>query len=574
MKSHSFGIPLVATLALSLAVAQATASAGTASPPRGVSPSKANLYVPDRSSQWKCLDGSKTIPFNAVNDDYCDCPDGSDEPGTSACGTGHFHCANVGHVASDIKSSRVNDGVCDPECCDGSDEYNGAIHCPNVCDEVGAEAGLERERVRAIEAEGSRLRKVYIEHGQNTKLQWTEDLFGLRERTTTVKKEATKAKEQLDLANEELDKFLEGSKATREAERRAQLKPYLEQQTQRLIRVKESKAFLEKALQDLKENYNKNYHDLAVKNTVSGFDELMGTGTVGDQEVEETEETVAATEEYQPPTADQALEGEQSPDRQFSALQDESYSIQREIGRLHDLLVGMKHEYNTEYNDEAVLKAIQIADDFEVEWDTSLNEFKGELPIDIPVEDSDDGPEAEKFKAVADEKQSAFDSASEEQRVVEEKIRDIEKKQRVDFGPDGTFVRMMDECFEFKDIEYTYSLCMFGSANQKSHSTTFLGKFSNWVGDDYNTQMYTGGTKCWNGPDRSVKLIMTCGTVNEIVSVAEPEKCEYVFKMQTPAVCAVLDDAVSNEEERSSEESVPPTSNVEPEVEVKKRDEL
>lgn len=85
--------------------------------------------------------------------------------------------------------------------------------------------------------------------------------------------------------------------------------------------------------------------------------------------------------------------------------------------------------------------------------------------------------------------------------------------------------------------------------------TWFLRTFSNWVGKDYNTQMYTGGTKCWNGPDRSVKLIMTCGTVNEIVSVNEPEKCEYVFKMQTPAVCAVLDDVVSDVGEDSS---VPP----------------
>ena len=50
----------------------------------GVQPALLSSYKPLANSKWKCLDGSKEIPWDAVNDDYCDCKDGSDEPGMKA----------------------------------------------------------------------------------------------------------------------------------------------------------------------------------------------------------------------------------------------------------------------------------------------------------------------------------------------------------------------------------------------------------------------------------------------------------------------------------------------------------
>lgn len=39
------------------------------------------LPLYDPSKDFTCLDGSQLIRFSSVNDDYCDCNDGSDEPG-------------------------------------------------------------------------------------------------------------------------------------------------------------------------------------------------------------------------------------------------------------------------------------------------------------------------------------------------------------------------------------------------------------------------------------------------------------------------------------------------------------
>ena len=60
---------------------------------------------------FTCDGGTKTYSKDEINDSFCDCSDGSDEPGTSACAGNIFSCANKGYRIIQIPSSRVDDGT-------------------------------------------------------------------------------------------------------------------------------------------------------------------------------------------------------------------------------------------------------------------------------------------------------------------------------------------------------------------------------------------------------------------------------------------------------------------------------
>ncbi|KAH9628104.1 hypothetical protein HF086_018320 [Spodoptera exigua] len=91
----------------------------------GVLYSQMARYRPDQQNEFSCLKSNQKIPFEQVNDDYCDCDDGTDEPSTNACINGTFYCETQFRKKpvsfNMIPSSQVNDGICD--CCDGSDEW-------------------------------------------------------------------------------------------------------------------------------------------------------------------------------------------------------------------------------------------------------------------------------------------------------------------------------------------------------------------------------------------------------------------------------------------------------------------
>mmetsp|Transcript_101726 Transcript_101726/g.255051 ORF Transcript_101726/g.255051 Transcript_101726/m.255051 type:complete len:465 (+) Transcript_101726:98-1492(+) len=118
---------------------------------RGVAPESQDLYKPGSPIHCKGEKGETlSVQFEAVNDEYCDCADGLDEPGTGACAGQEqtlFHCPNEGSTPQLIYASRVDDGICD--CCDGSDEAGmkarnpGVAACTNMCAEQGK---IEKEQ--------------------------------------------------------------------------------------------------------------------------------------------------------------------------------------------------------------------------------------------------------------------------------------------------------------------------------------------------------------------------------------------------------------------------------------------
>eukprot|EP00927_Polykrikos_kofoidii_P036633 TRINITY_DN30925_c0_g1_i1.p1 TRINITY_DN30925_c0_g1~~TRINITY_DN30925_c0_g1_i1.p1 ORF type:complete len:455 (+),score=46.77 TRINITY_DN30925_c0_g1_i1:53-1417(+) len=160
---------------------------------RGAQPDLQSRYLQSRATgRFQCFDGTQELSsFKSVNDDFCDCPDGSDEPGTSACAglvpskpggppPIAFACAWAFADATSqvtergafkmVRSAAVNDGICD--CCGGEDEWDttgGAAVCPDRCAQEENEQAAEVSRRVA----GSLARSDYVKRGR--KLRWDKN---------------------------------------------------------------------------------------------------------------------------------------------------------------------------------------------------------------------------------------------------------------------------------------------------------------------------------------------------------------------------------------------------------------
>lgn len=260
---------------------------------------------------------SITIPEAQINDDYCDCPDGSDEPGTSACSyispysptyvsdvSGNdpniynalpgFYCKNKGHQPSYVPFISVNDGVCDHEvCCDGSDEWArvGGKICENKCKEIGKEWKRNDEQRQKSLGQAAKRRKELVVEAAKLR-QEIED----RIKTLGVEIDASAIKvKDLQAALTETEKSEKGrvlkgpGKASKIAVLAGLAKDRVEELRGALIEVwgqrdaaREKVTKLEAILSAFKEDYNPNFNDEGVKRTVRSWEEYAAQEKIGD----------------------------------------------------------------------------------------------------------------------------------------------------------------------------------------------------------------------------------------------------------------------------------------------------
>ncbi|CAH8301415.1 unnamed protein product [Eruca vesicaria subsp. sativa] len=607
---------------------RSTTSSPLTDPFLGISPLDEKYYK-SSSSEIKCKDGSKRFTRAQLNDDFCDCADGTDEPGTSACPNGKFYCRNAGHSPLVLFSSRVNDGIC-ADCCDGSDEYDGKVTCSNTCWEAGKVARENLKKKIETYNQGVVIRRKEIEQAK----------VGLEKDEAELKKLKSEEKilkglvQQLKERKEQIEKIEEKERLEKEKEE------------------KERKE-AEEAAQSGKENGEEKTDDNGKVEGSTDVEEMPGVSQDGDilDEIEHYDETgkykdvltdeepaaeaeptsvleegshtkpadqhVVETKEEFPSSEDLITDGSQ---HDGSTKKEESEKVEdmvsekkeelskEELGRLvasrwtgetsekpseadespkaddhenHEHTPTSPHEVeeddgfvsdgDEETVDDGKYSDHEPEDDsYEEEYrHDSTSSYKSDAEDDLDLSETTSSPTwLEKIqntvknilqavnlfqttpvdKSEADRVRKEYDESNSKLKKIQSRVSSLERKLKQDFGPEKEFYSFHGRCFESKQGKYTYKVCAYKEATQEEgYSKTQLGgwdKFEN----SYQFMTYTNGDKCWNGPDRSLKIKLRCGLKNELMDVDEPSRCEYAAVLSTPARC--LEDKLKELQEK------------------------
>ncbi|XP_051161876.1 glucosidase 2 subunit beta [Leptopilina boulardi] len=504
---------------------------------RGIHPTKIPLYSPDRD--FHCLDGSLIISFNKVNDDFCDCVDGSDEPGTSACSNGSFYCQNLSYKPKYIPSGRVNDGVCD--CCDASDEYE-SNECVNNCYDLGHKAKLEADEAQKVAREGNDIRNEMIAKGKQIKNELQQKLSKLR----TDHDEA-----------ELIKKEKEGLKKDAEEKEKIALDKYKPPEPEQI--ETENDHVREERLNEAEDYFR--LLDSDASGTVTIVELQTRITFDKDRNGEVSEEEALYFLNNQPEiTMQEFIDSAWANIKPFIMLEK---GLFKPAGDEPKETEAQAEEQNAEHTEGDETEDHEEHDDHD-DQDDHEGEEEGEVEGEGEKEERTPEPEEpasqydEETQALVDQANTARNRFNEADKAVQDLLTDIKKveeKLSNDFGVDGEFTSLDEQCFDFTDLEYVYTLCIFGKATQRSKSggsDVNLGSWNDWHGPQdnrYSKMKYDHGYTCWNGPARSTIVTLLCGKENKLLSVTEPSRCEYAMEFLTPSVCKLMPEIIDTHDE-------------------------
>ena len=245
-----------------------------------------------------------------MNDDYCDCPDGSDEPGTSACShlsplSPHtpadtvkntvnsslalpgFYCKNKGHIPTYVPFTNVNDGKCDYElCCDGSEEYDqvGGVKCADKCQEIGKEWRKQDEARQKSFGNAGKKRKELVAEAARLRKQVEDRLQSLGTEIQASEIKTQQLEQELaEVERKEKGKVMRGNVGAKAGKLGVLVglgKQRTDELRESLIRVRNERDShkgrieeLEQILSTFKVEYNPNFNDEGVKRAVRAWED-------------------------------------------------------------------------------------------------------------------------------------------------------------------------------------------------------------------------------------------------------------------------------------------------------------
>ncbi|BGP48447.1 glucosidase II [Rhodotorula kratochvilovae] len=460
------------------------------------------------------------------------------------CPARQFLCRNDGHIPACILRSRVNDGVCDDECCDGSDETDGKALCPNRCKAVGEQYRKDRAETERKRRVGASIRADYIKHGAKEKAK-------LEGEVEQVARELARLQQREEAARLALETLENAEAGEIQRKKDSQLYERIVEMQTAIKSLRAHRENLEGHINDLTEimtglarDYNPNNQDMAVLGATRAYrDWRVANGMEVDFEVYGVPGQVEGDAADSPLLAKPAAVEEDVrdfTDDELKKLEDEDPlslidSVNLRVGQ--PLTSGVTCIFRVED---------YIPDKWRPAYDVYKKNFLDILSrtgiIYMPVSPSGGNDHPDLLRA-----RTAHTDVVDEIRRTEGKRDEAQQALEKDWGRDWEWKKLDGTCVEQNTGEYTYSVCFFGEASQKSNNNnarTSLGRFKGWASDAeegtdayYSKQLYADGQRCWNGPLRSTKVDLVCGTSNALLSVIEPEKCEYLFKLATPAVC-------------------------------------